>query len=222
MSILDIEDCPFCFLQSKTLPDLPETLQVSGYEKLNQRLIYKGNTYNVKPDISPITINHFLIIPHNHFFSFLSLPKDDLNELELIKDKIKNFYKSKMGMNYLFFEHGSCKDSKGSSCIHHAHIHSIPINMEEEKNIILQSLSKLGMPIKNIDDLDKNNYLYLESSSSYPMFWNDKINTSQLFRIIISDILGVYKRSKWQNCILDTIERLKSESWLNESGLIDL
>jgi len=222
MSLLAIKDCPFCSIQDKNLPDLPEILQVSGYEKLNQKLLYKGNSFAVKPDISPITLNHFLIIPYKHFYSFLSMQDKDESELKLIKDKIKVFYKLKMGMNFLFFEHGSCKNSKGSTCIHHAHLHAIPLYLDEERNVILQCLKKFGTPMLTTDDLDLNNYLYLESYSSYPMYWVDSINTSQLFRIIISDILGVYKRSKWQNCILDSHERSVSESWLNETSLVDL
>ena|GEM_PF-2666081 len=216
-----LKDCPFCFLINKTLPDIPISLQVEGYKQLNQKLIYKGSGLNVKPDVSPITKNHFLIIPINHYFSSQVLPPSETEELALVKKKIESFYLTEMRKDTIFFEHGSCTDSKGSSCVHHAHIHSVPIDKIDSANIINYAIRILGTP-RTVNEVDINNYLYLEPADSPPLFWNDSRGESQVFRRIISEILGSYDRSSWQGCILYTEQREISRKWLLESSSINL
>ncbi len=198
------------------MPDLPETLQVPGFERLNQRLIYKGVGFLVKPDISPVVRNHFLVIPKDHHYSFRTVPAEDRQELEEIKNKIENFYRTTEGKNALFFEHGCCEEAQGSACIHHAHLHSVPVTPQEEKKIITRCIGELGIRVEKKEPGDCRSYLRIESSRSVPLFWEDTVNVSQLFRIMISDTVGEVKRAKWQNCILDPTERKKSEEWLRE------
>lgn len=214
-------DCPFCFLINKTLPDIPISLQVDGYEQLKQELIYKGNFVNVKPDVSPITKNHFLIIPINHYFSSLTIPPEEIEELNQVKKRIENFYFNEMDKICIYFEHGSCNDSKGSACIHHAHIHSIPVDEVEGINLINYAIRILGTPVSR-DNIDINKYLYLESENSKPLYWSDSGNESQFFRRIIAEVLGFHNRTTWQGCILYPDQRELSYKWLMESSLVNI
>lgn len=220
MILSETDACPFCSLPNKIWADVPLTLQVNGYKELNQKLIYTSKNFNVKPDVSPLTKNHFLIIPVTHYFSSLSVAAEEQLELTNIKTKIKNFYKTQMGKDCLFFEHGSC-NTEGSACIHHAHIHSVPMDKAEQEHVSAYALRSLGNPVTT-SQININNYLNLETSDSKTLYWNDKKRESQIFRKIISDVLGYSSRANWQACILYPEEREISHKWLIESLTVKL
>ena len=78
-------DCEFCNLQKNPGASLPEYLQDTPVDGLCQDIIYKGEYFYVKPDISPVVENHLLIIPQKHIFCMKDIPveyEDELNEIK--------------------------------------------------------------------------------------------------------------------------------------------
>lgn len=209
--------CEFCDLQKNQGASLPEYLQDTPVDGLCQDIIYKGEYFYVKPDISPVVENHLLIIPQKHIFCMKEVPVEYEDELNDIKNLIIHYFHN-LRMNYLFFEHGCCNEKEpGSSCINHAHLHAIPVNNATEKAILREIIKKAGYPIVLPYKEKKATYLFLESSLvSKPLYWTDDIQRSQLFRIIIANITGHIRRARWQNCLIDEVERKRSEEWLQK------
>ena len=215
--------CEFCCLEQSNNPILPDYLMDVDTDGIHQGLVFTGDNYLIKPDISPIVENHFLIIPKEHVFcmnsSTLNNSKD---ELEMVKKKIVDYYHS-FDMESLFFEHGCCSDKEsGSSCIHHAHLHAIPVTFDQEKKIICEVVKELGAPVFVSKDIESMEYLYLETEKVGSMYWVDKTKQSQFFRILISKTIGNIKRSRWQNCLIDERQRKQSKQWLEKFELFSL
>ena len=210
------DDCEFCSLKDGSEPTLPRDLQLLCTERLQQNLMYDGAEFYLKPDISPVVKGHLLIIPKKHYFSILSLPIKDLEELNLIKQKIIDFY-AKENKLCLFFEHGCCGETDtGSSCIHHAHLHSIPISLDDGRNIMREAIRLLGMPNTNMAEVENSTYLFMEIAGSSSLYWKDLIMRSQFFRILISETFGEFQRSRWHNCIINLKVIILSDIWYKE------
>lgn len=209
--------CEFCSLGELHEPVLPNNMQDIPLDGLYQDVIYAGDFFYVKPDISPIVDNHLLIIPMKHFLCMNDIPSESTEELTFIKRRLVDYYEN-MGMNYVFFEHGSCGEGEsGSSCINHAHLHAIPLSGEREKLLIEKIVTVLGLPNANQIDIKGQAYLYFESTSiKKPQFWIDDIQRHQFFRIVIAEITGRIQRSRWQNCLINERERDISKIWLNK------
>lgn len=209
--------CEFCCLEQSNNPILPDYLMEVDTDGIHQGIVYNGDNYLIKPDISPILENHFLIIPKKHVFcmnsSALNNSKD---ELRMVEKKLVEYYHG-IGKGYLFFEHGCCSDkASGSSCIHHAHLHAIPVTLDQEKKIIHEVIKELGAPALSFKDVETMEYLYLETENAGSMYWADLARQSQLFRILISKTIGDVRRSRWQNCLVDEKQRQKSKEWLKK------
>lgn len=212
-----MKQCEFCDIPLSGRTVLPEYMQDIPVESLCQNILYNGDYFYVKPDISPVVEDHLLIIPKDHIFCINNIPSDYIEELNDIKQRIIRYYHSNK-MNYIFFEHGCCSErNPGSSCIHHAHLHSIPITKENETNIIRRILNIIDLPNTKPQEITNLTYLYLESeNSNKPFYWIDDVQRSQFFRIIIADITGHPNRARWQNCLIDEAERKRSEKWLQK------
>lgn len=209
--------CEFCCLEESNDPVLPDYLMDINTAGINQGIIYRGVHYLVKPDISPIIENHLLIIPKEHVFCMnSSILKVYEGELKMVKQIIMDFCHG-LGKGVLFFEHGCCSDKEsGSSCIHHAHLHAIPVTAEQEKSVVCEVVKDLGVPISTTADVVGKEYLYLETERLGSMYWTDNARQSQFFRIVISRTIGDVKRSRWQNCLIDESEKEKSKKWLEK------
>lgn len=212
-----MKQCEFCDIPLSGRTVLPEYMQDIPVESLCQNILYNGDYFYVKPDISPVVEDHLLIIPKEHIFCINNIPSDYIEELNDIKQRIIHYYHSKK-MNYIFFEHGCCTEKEpGSSCIHHAHLHAIPITVEDEMRILKQIISIVDLPNTTLQDVSKITYLFWESEATgKPFYWIDDVQRSQFFRIIIADIAGFPNRARWQNCLVDEMERKRSEKWLQK------
>lgn len=210
------KDCEFCSPERMRGCTFPDYLTTFDTERLKHNLIYDGTYFVVKPDISPIVKGHLLIIPKTHYYSILSIPHKQKYELHSLKQKIIEYYSS-LGKHFMFFEHGCCSETaSGSSCIHHAHLHAIPIDTHTERLVVTNVINQLGINIQNPLEVTKSVYLYMQTTFSPEMYWKDEEQHSQFFRIIVAEILGNVKRARWQNCIINEKERHRSEKWLKE------
>lgn len=216
MSIEFVDNCEFCSLQKNEVL-LPSYLQnpcTSNVGQIYQAILCNTKHFYVKTDISPVTEGHLLVIPKTHIFCMATIPSAYEDEFEEILHNIERFYYRK-GANCLFFEHGCCNEKEpGSSCIHHAHLHAIPVSPTDEKTIIIEACKKLGTPLFSKSLVMDTGYLYLKTTCMNKAFyWKDEVKQSQFFRILISKTIGDIRRSRWQNCIVDEHERNVSAEW---------
>ena len=149
--------CPFC--------DITEEKKIFRWANAipkelipyNRKVLYRNEYFVIIPDISPIAQDHVLIIPFVHYNSLSEIPEAYLTSLSEAKNVIKRILKDASRNKIIFFEHGSCS-TIGSACISHAHLHCIPLSLDE----ISKLENKLNALNQKADFPDNNeSYLYL-------------------------------------------------------------
>lgn len=92
-----------------------------------QRSITGTENFRVIADLSPLVEGHALLLPVQHYLNFASVLADHRAELEELLNRVLTAYRNIYEV-VTVFEHGSSKAMLGSACIHHAHLHLIPVN----------------------------------------------------------------------------------------------
>lgn len=193
-------------------------LEINGQD-LGNRIIFESDNFVVVPSLGQIVEGYLLIISKKHYTSIGEIPPGLHDELDTVCQKVRKILFDSYGMP-LFFEHGpSCKRQKGGSCIDHAHLHVVPVQID-----ILPELSKhfRYKIIKSFDALKKQfdkgvSYFFYESNlRERYLFEVSEIVPSQYIRQIIASKIGKPERWDWRSCfgineLLKTIERLKNK-----------
>jgi diadenosine tetraphosphate (Ap4A) HIT family hydrolase len=90
-------------------------------------LLLESENFVLLPDISPLVPGHSLLVPREHYPSFAQIPGSRIQELRNFKDECVAFI-SEHHAEPLLFEHGSGPlEPRSGACIHHAHIHLLPL-----------------------------------------------------------------------------------------------
>lgn len=89
--------------------------------------LLESDLFVLLPDISPLVPGHCLLIPKQHHCSLATLPEDHLEELSKFLQDCTALV-SRWWPVPLLFEHGSgALAPKSGACIHHAHLHLLPL-----------------------------------------------------------------------------------------------
>ena len=127
-------NCVFCKIAEKVIPST---------------IIYEDDYVMAFLDISPVTYGHTLVIPKEHFETFLSTPKEIIHKAFDLAQRIGQVQIKQLGakgVNILT----NCYEAAGQA-IPHFHIHVIPryeandgfkLEMKELKNVNLPALAE--------------------------------------------------------------------------------
>ena len=210
--------CYECFFCDDGRFALNQSIGLPG----NESVIYKDKHVFITPDISPVVLGHFLIVAEEHESSFAGVSDDVFASLT----KAKLFLKEKVfrDQTVLFFEHGSILQRSAGSCIDHAHMHVLPINMTTNMidNFICNSIfinskkepathEALQQCVVNLQP-----YLYYEIKDDMWLYSVNKL-PSQFFRQMICSVAGGSYNWKFQfrsieskHLFLDTLRLLQN------------
>lgn len=86
--------------------------------------IYEDDDVLAFLDVNPVTYGHTLVIPKKHYISFLSTPKDVMNKVMNVVQRIGQVQMKELGakgVNVLT----NCYDAAGQ-VVKHFHVHVIP------------------------------------------------------------------------------------------------
>ena len=120
--------CPYCEEIERGY------FEIEG-ENLGCRILFESKNFIVFPSLSQIVEGYLLIATKKHYIGLGEIPKELVPELEEVKNKVKEVL-SKFYTIPIFFEHGPVsQNKKGGCCIEHAHLHSVPINVDILDNI---------------------------------------------------------------------------------------
>lgn len=103
------EDCIFCKIASKEVPS---------------HIVYESENVIAILDSNPVTKGHTLVMPKQDFETFLSTPKDLMNEVMDVAQKIGIALMKKLlarGVNIIM----NCYEPAGQTVMHF-HVHVIP------------------------------------------------------------------------------------------------
>ena len=86
--------------------------------------IYEDNDVLAFLDVNPVTYGHTLVVPKDHYESFLSTPKDIMNKVMNVAQRIGQVQMEQLrakGVNILI----NCYEAAGQ-VVKHFHVHVIP------------------------------------------------------------------------------------------------
>lgn len=182
-----------CLLCDEISLNNPLSHALGIYSEASEMVICESGDFIVIRDISPIIDGHLLIATKQHMGSVSQIPESSWNELADIKDQLR----MRLSSNLFFFEHGCPTGAyETSSCISHAHIHVIPVDIPIADH--LQKYSKSPVRLEKLDmrvSLSRapSDYLYYENSSGYGCMIRDIVTPlpHQLIRMIVADICNI-------------------------------
>lgn len=185
---------------------------------LQDRTVLTTGRLKVVPTLGHFVKGYLLVVPKAHFWTLADMPAELMHELEEIKGALASRLSPLYG-RYVFFEHGARGPGSGGCGISHAHLHAIPLSMDE----VLPKLKSQfpHRPIASLSDLKPAtaglSYLYCEDSSSQGWLFFPRLLPSQYMRRLIAGAAGIsqwnWRQSGREDGLLETrIETLRALS----------
>ncbi|MDP2749285.1 MAG: hypothetical protein Q8O89_00450 [Nanoarchaeota archaeon] len=190
----------------------------AGSEKFN-RIIFDTDNFVVFPSLGQIVEGYLLIASKKHHISIAALPENLFSELKYVVDRTKII----LAENYqkpILFEHGPASErEKGGCCVMHAHIHAVPVEIDETN--ILKRLSKhfSSKKISSLEELKENKaapYLFFEDKYDNKFtFQIPEVIPSQYIRQVIAHEIGQPEKWDWHSYygideMKNTLEKLRT------------
>jgi hypothetical protein len=127
-----------------------------------------------------------------HFCALADTPAELIQELEEVKGALVRQLSPVYGP-YVFFEHGARGPNSGGCGISHAHLHALPLSVDE----VLPKLKSQfpHLPIGSLSELKPAtsgaSYLYCEDPSSQGWLFFPRVLPSQYMRRLIAESAGI-------------------------------
>jgi diadenosine tetraphosphate (Ap4A) HIT family hydrolase len=160
---------------------------------LKSRILFQSGTFVVIPSLGQIVEGYLLVLPRRHSKALGDLPAMDLNELEMITQRVGDILTKEYGPNVLF-EHGTRFAGVGGCGIYHAHLHATPLATIPDP----VSMLKARFPYAEIGSLreirkrsaDLSCYLFYQDSEARKYLFNTGPLPSQYMRKLLADAIG--------------------------------
>ena len=160
------------------------------------------------PDISPLVPGHSLLITKEHFASFAQAPEDCGEELRTFKVECAALVASKYSAP-LLFEHGSASSRpRSGACVHHAHIHFLPLVAPVESWISeFGEVRRVDRPSRWADGAGARDYLAYEDQQgrSFLVSELESVPPCQFLRRRIAEHL-LLREWQWELMLLRRME----------------
>lgn len=156
-------------------------------------MIYEDSYHTVIAGLGALTEGYILIVPKSHYHSVGELPYEMIEQLDLLKTRVRTNIKSAYSSDPIFFEHGSHGSEQPSgACVSHVHIHAFICDFDF-RNILNQTL-----PEKRINKLvELKNLIKL----GMPYFFFENQNAEMFYYPVSPDIEPQFFRKLWAKAI---------------------
>jgi len=182
-----------------------------------RRMLLKDASLYVVPTISPIVMNHILLIPMRHVTSRPQLAPAEREAVAVAEKELTSLLASP-ARSIVSFEHGIGEGSHGGCGVSHFHIHMMPLQHRiAAKALELLRHAPLGHFMQDIFDLQpRDSYVYMRSdgdSASSAMVRTGDF-PSQYLRNLIEDAAGM-DRTNWRDIVRSELlhETLAAPHW---------
>ena len=195
-------DCIFCKIAQTAPENLPE---------YDQPIMETANFFVVSAK-GQFTEGYVLICPRQHIDSFGFLNSVLFEEFLGIKKKVYSLLMGEYKCRPVFFEHGAIASKKGGSCIEHAHIHVLPVELTSTSPWMPKNLT--GGRTEDITSIFEfvkagRPYFYLECSDGTVYLYDSTMLPCQYGRQVFARILKMnYSDSRWDWRIFPFKERM--------------
>ena len=200
-------ECSFCSeINGKEENNFFDIYLKEKFEKegLNSRIVATTHKFVIMPMVGPLVPGYLLIVPKDHYLSISQLPKEQIEELKIVKEELKKVFEKHYGKS-VFYEHGALSCSaKGGSCSDHAHLHivAVDIDVKDKFGQYGSELRKLYDYSEMINQKQRNiPYLYYENQKGEMFLADAPIVESQFIRKLIAKDIDALDRALWNENI---------------------
>ena len=200
-------ECSFCSeINGKEENNFFDIYLKEKFEKegLNSRIVATTHKFVIMPMVGPLVPGYLLIVPKDHYLSISQLPKEQIEELKIVKEELKKAFEKHYGKP-VFYEHGALSCSaKGGSCSDHAHLHIVAVDID-----VKDKFGQYGYELRKLDDYSEiinqkqRNipYLYYENQKGEMFLADAPIVESQFIRKLIAKDIDALDRALWNENI---------------------
>jgi len=211
------ENCTFCRIANEN-PD-----ESHAYDKA----IIETSNLIVIPALGHFIDGYLLICSRKHLYNFGEADSDTFQDFVRIKKFVAQLLNEVYHKRPVFFEHGPSPDRKhAGSCLIHAHMHAVPVEIDAPPSYISENLK--GFSIGHIEELRKqadlkNPYFYFECSDGSMYIYEEPILECQYGRKVIAQQQGIkndfwdWRRHPFYDKAAATWEKLNKEVQKRES-----
>lgn len=165
-----------------------------------ENLIYESKNLVVIPSLGPLNYSHVMVVPKRHLNSFAEVGFEVLEELNEVKDKIREYGKRVLNCEYVFFESGAgALTNHAGGCIVHAHLHALSFCSEFDARIFeeikLSQVNAEGFYRKA--DVSVGYVLYINGEDEW-FLCNNPLLPSQFLRYLYAQCNNVEAYWNWR------------------------
>lgn len=203
------EDCVFCKIAYTEENKLPE------YD----RPIIQTADFFVAPAMGQFTEGYLLICPRTHFLNLGAMDSLLFDRFLDVKEHVRTLLLEEYGLKAVFFEHGPVSHTnRGGSCVDHAHLHALPVDLAAPPSWVSEPLSG-----GRIDDINMvveyaeagKPYFFLECPDATMYLYDALGLPCQYGRKVFARVLGIPGKWDWRRYpyiekMIETGSRLRS------------
>lgn len=168
----------------------------------HDRPIIEATDFFVVAAMGQFIGGYVLICPRLHFLN-LGVMHSDLHDQFLhLKGQVCTVLLEEYGNKIMLFEHGpASRQMRGGSCLDHAHLHALPVDLNTPPDWVSACLD--GGRIHDISDLFEyaaagRPYFFLESSDSTMYLYDASSLPCQYGRQVVARLLGIPEQWDWR------------------------
>lgn len=197
-----VNDCNIC----RELSGSPIAEFGDDYAEIvlsRSNIIYESNNLVVIPSLGPLNYSHVMVVPKKHLNSFAEAGIGILDELNIVKEKIRVYGKEVLGCDYLFFESGAgALTNHTGGCIIHAHLHALSLCADFDQRLFEEI--KL-VPVDSSSFYDKADIslgyvLYINGEDDW-FLCNEPLLPSQFLRYLYAQCNNLEAYWNWRRHI---------------------
>ncbi len=123
---MEKKPCPFC--QELHSPRTSEFYEAVGRKiGCDNRILMESDHWYVVPTMGCLTVGYVLLVAKTHAPSLSSLPREQIEDMLALKQRVQETLFRQLGLDCLSFEHGTASPlTKGANSVDHVHIHVLP------------------------------------------------------------------------------------------------
>jgi diadenosine tetraphosphate (Ap4A) HIT family hydrolase len=145
--------------------------------------------------MSPLTRGHLLLVSNRHYLSFGEVMSDHADAVVAALDEVLPLYKAGFG-EPVILEHGSTNGMDGSACITHAHLHLLPL-MLEQVHALMAGDGLEAAALGDIADLEQFGradlpYFYCGDGDTHWVYGVAQARPRQYLRSVAGRLLGLH------------------------------
>lgn len=168
------------------------------------KILFQTKNFFVVPSLGSLIPGWLLIVPKKYYLNFSLIPKEELSDLNLLIEKIKNDSKEFFGERFVLFEHGPQGERSKVGCgVDYAHLHFVPTSINLMEGLKILDFNFKWEEVNSLQELSflKNTqleYLFLEDQDHKSFISFNRSIPSQLFRKVIANYLGIPEKYDWK------------------------